>query len=218
MRVLSSLIVLGVALMALPALAQKSTPPVQVTGGLISGTDNGGVRSFFGVPFAAPPVGSLRWRAPQAVVPWQDVKAATTLSAACAPNADWLPNPKSEDCLYLNVWAPEQADQAKAEKLPVIVWVHGGGYYGGTAGQPLFDGGNLARHGVVVVTLNYRLGIFGFFAHPELSAESPDQASGNQGIEDQIAALHWVKANIAAFGGDPGRVAAGQGPVPARHR
>lgn len=200
MRVLSSLIVLGIALMAPPASAQP-TPPVAVTGGLISGTDNGEVRTFFGVPFAAPPIGDLRWRPPQAVVPWDGVKETTTFSPACRQTVAWISNPQSEDCLYLNIWAPEQA-----EKLPVIVWIHGGGYFGGTGVQPLYDGARLTRRGVIVVTINYRLGIFGFLATPELSADSPDHASGNQGIEDQIAALKWVKANIAAFGGDPERV------------
>jgi para-nitrobenzyl esterase len=200
MRVLSSLIGLGFALMAFPAFAEQ-TPPVSVTGGQISGTDNGEVRTFFGVPFAAPPVGDLRWRAPQPVVPWQSVKATTEFSPACRQTVTWISNPQSEDCLYLNIWTPE-----KAEKLPVIVWIHGGGYFGGTGAQPLYDGTRLTKKRVIVVTLNYRLGIFGFFAHPELSAESPDHASGNQGILDQIAALRWVKANIAAFGGDPDRV------------
>jgi para-nitrobenzyl esterase len=183
------------------AQAAQVTDPVKVSGGQIVGTSADGVNTFLGVPFAAPPVGKLRWRAPQAVVPWQGVKAARAFAPACAQTATWVPNPKSEDCLYLNVWTPD-----KARKLPVIVWIHGGGYYGGTAAMPMFDGGTLARRGVIVVTLNYRLGIFGFFAHPELTAESPDKASGNQGIEDQIAALRWVKENIAAFGGDPGRV------------
>ena len=201
MRVLSSLIVLGVALMALPAFAQQATPPVSVTGGAISGTDTGEVRTFFGVPFAAPPVGDLRWRAPQAVVPWQGVKATTAFSPACRQTAAWITNPQSEDCLYLNIWTPK-----KAEKLPVIVWIHGGGYFGGTGAQPIYDGTRLTKRGVIVVTLNYRLGVFGFYASPELSAESPDHASGNQGIDDQIAALRWVKSNIAAFGGDPERV------------
>jgi para-nitrobenzyl esterase len=200
MRVLS-LIVLGVALMALPAFAQKSTPPVSVTGGAISGTDTGEIRTFLGVPFAAPPVGSLRWRAPQAVVPWPGVKSATAFSPACRQTAAWITNPQSEDCLYLNIWAPETA-----EKLPVIVWIHGGGYFGGTGAQPGYDGTRLTKRGVIVVTINYRLGIFGFLATPDLTAESPDHASGNQGIGDQIAALRWVKTNIAAFGGDPERV------------
>ena len=200
MRVLNSLIGLGLALMVAPAYAQP-TPPVSVTGGTISGTDTGEVRTFFGVPFAAPPVGDLRWRAPQAVVPWEGVKDTRAFSPACRQTAVWITNPQSEDCLYLNIWTPE-----KAEKLPVIVWIHGGGYFGGTGAQSLYDGTRLTKRGVIVVTINYRLGIFGFLATPELSAESPEHASGNQGVEDQIAALRWVKANIAAFGGDPDRV------------
>ncbi len=206
MRVLGSLIVLGAALMALPALAQQATPPVSVTGGSISGTDNGEVRTWFGVPFAAPPVGDLRWRSPQAVLPWQDVKETRAFAPACRQTVTWISNPQSEDCLYLNIWAPPNAKKEQAEKLPVIVWIHGGGYFGGTGAQPLYDGTRLTKKGVIVVTLNYRLGIFGFLATPDLSAESPDLASGNQGIEDQIAALAWVKANISAFGGDPERV------------
>lgn len=200
MRVLSSLVCLGLACLAAPVSAQP-TPPLSVTGGQISGSDNGEVRTWFGVPFAAPPVGSLRWRPPQEVVPWQGVKAVTAFSPACRQTVPWISNPQSEDCLYLNIWAPE-----KAEKLPVIVWIHGGGYFGGTGAQALYDGTRLTKKGVIVVTLNYRLGVFGFLATPELTAESPDHASGNQGIEDQIAALAWVKANIAAFGGDPDRV------------
>ena len=183
------------------AHAAQPTAAVKVTGGEIAGTRDGAMRTYLGVPFAAPPVGPLRWRAPQAVLPWQGVRQATSYSAACAQTAVWVTNPKSEDCLYLNIWAP-----GKAAKLPVIVWIHGGGYYGGTAAQAGFDGANLAAHGAIVVTVNYRLGIFGFFAHPDLSAESPDRASGNQGLLDQIAALRWVRANIAAFGGDPDRV------------
>lgn len=183
-----------------PAMA-ATTESVAVTGGAISGASAGGIRTYFGVPFAAPPVGELRWRAPQPVVPWKGTRDARKFGPACAQSATWMTLPKSEDCLTLNVWAPE-----KAAQLPVMVWIHGGGYYGGSAAQPVFDGGGLAKHGVIVVTLNYRLGIFGFFSHPELSKESPVKASGNQGIEDQIAALRWVKANIAAFGGDPGRV------------
>lgn len=181
------------------AYAAEPTAAVKVTGGEIAGTRAGAMRTYLGVPFAAPPVGTLRWRAPQDVVPWKGVRQTNGFSAACAQTAVWVTNAKSEDCLYLNIWAPE-----KANKLPVIVWIHGGGYYGGTAAQGGFDGANLAAHGAIVVTINYRLGIFGFFAHPELSAEG---ASGNQGLLDQIAALRWVKENIAAFGGDPDRVA-----------
>lgn len=191
-------------LMAFSAHAEQPAQPsgtVRVTGGDIVGARAGVLNTFLGIPFAAPPVGNLRWRAPQDVVPWTGVRQARSFAPACAQTVDWVPNPKSEDCLYLNVWAP-----AKAARLPVLVWIHGGGFFGGTAADPLFDGSNLAKRGAVIVTLNYRLGVFGFFAHPELTAESPDKASGNQGIEDQIAALQWVKKNIAAFGGDPGRV------------
>jgi para-nitrobenzyl esterase len=181
--------------------AAESTSPVKVTGGAVVGSQAGALKTYLGIPFAAPPVGNLRWRAPQPVVPWEGVRQARSYSAACVQTAAWITNPKSEDCLYLNIWASE-----KARDLPVIVWIHGGGFYGGTGAQPGYDGSNLAKHGAIVVTINYRLGIFGFFAHPELTAESPDRASGNQGIQDQIAALRWVKDNIASFGGDPGRV------------
>ena len=190
------------AIAAVAADHAEPTATVNVTGGQIAGLREGTMRTYLGVPFAAPPVGALRWRAPQPVAPWQGIRQANSYSAACAQTAVWVTHPKSEDCLYLNIWAPE-----KAAKLPVIVWIHGGGYYGGTAAQGGFAGANLAAHGAIVVTLNYRLGIFGFFAHPELSAESPDHTSGNQGLLDQIAALRWVQDNIAAFGGDPDRVA-----------
>jgi para-nitrobenzyl esterase len=183
------------------ALPVRAEAPVRVTGGQIAGSVTNGIRNFRGVPFAAPPVGALRWRPPQPVVPWRGVRETTAFAPACAQTATWIPNPQSEDCLYLNIWAPQQGG-----KLPVIVWIHGGGLYGGTGAQPLYDGANLARRGVIVVTINYRLGVFGFFSHPQLSAQSPDKTSGNQGIEDQIAALHWVKRNIAAFGGDPERI------------
>lgn len=184
--------------MSIAGLAAQAEPtsPVKIAGGTIVGTHGAAVDTYFGIPYAAPPVGPLRWRAPQPVPAWQGVRPATHFSAACAQTAVWITDPKSEDCLYLNVWAP-----AKADKLPVLVWIHGGGYYGGTGAQPGFDGANLARRGAIVVTINYRLGIFGFFAHPELKDES-----GNQGLRDQIAALQWVQKNIAAFGGDASRV------------
>lgn len=192
------------ALMAAPAalpLAAELSVPVDVTGGAVSGLREGKLDVYLGIPYAAPPVAALRWRAPQPVTPWQGVKPADHFAAACAQTAEWVTHPKSEDCLYLNVWAPRTS-----EKLPVLVWIHGGGYYGGTAAQAGFNGARLARRGAVVVTLNYRLGVFGFFSHPELAAEAPYHASGNQGILDQIAALRWVRDNIAAFGGDPARV------------
>ncbi len=181
--------------------AAQLTSPVKVTGGHIVGSQAGALKTYFGIPFAAPPVGDLRWRAPQPVVPWKGVRQARSFSPACAQTVDWVPDPKSEDCLYLNIWTLE-----KARKLPVIVWIHGGGFFGGTGAGTGSSGANLAKRGAIVVTINYRLGIFGFFAHPELSAESPDRAYANQGILDQIAALRWVKNNIAAFGGDPERV------------
>lgn len=181
--------------------AAEVTRPVKIGGGEITGLHDGTLNTYLGIPYAAPPVGPLRWRAPQPVAPWRGQKEANRFAPACAQTAVWVTHPKSEDCLYLNVWAPESK-----EKLPVLVWLHGGGYYGGTAAQDGFNGANLAKRGAIVVTLNYRLGIFGFFFHPELAAEAPYKASGNQGILDQIAALRWVKDNIAAFGGDPGRV------------
>lgn len=186
---------------AAPGHAEPTTPPIKVSGGEIVGSDDGAVRTWLGVPYAAPPVGDLRWRPPAPVIPWSGIKQTRSFSAACAQTATWVTNPKSEDCLYLNIWAPEQG-----KKLPVIVWIHGGAMDSGTAALPVQNGANLARRGAIVVTLNYRLGIFGFFALPELSNESPGHVSGNQGILDQIAALRWVKNNIAAFGGDPDRV------------
>ncbi|MBW8896982.1 MAG: carboxylesterase family protein [Massilia sp.] len=194
------LIVSLLAVLAVTASAAMAAP-VRVDGGLIAGAEKDGVRTWFGVPYAAPPIGQNRWRAPQGVVPWKGVRETTAFSPACRQTATWIPKPQSEDCLYLNVWAPTTA---KGQKLPVMVWIHGGGYYGGTGSQSNYDGASLTRRGVIVVTINYRLGIFGFFSHPELAAEG--KVDGNQGLLDQVAALKWVKANIAAFGGDPGRV------------
>jgi len=183
------------------AATGASAGPVRVDGGLIAGAEKDGVRTWFGVPYAAPPVGQNRWRAPQAVVPWNGVKETTAFSPACRQTATWIPKPQSEDCLYLNIWAPRAQ---KSRKLPVMVWIHGGGYYGGTGSQSNYDGASLTKRGVIVVTINYRLGIFGFFSHPELAAEG--KVDGNQGLLDQVAALKWVRRNIAAFGGDPDRV------------
>jgi para-nitrobenzyl esterase len=176
-------------------------PVVQVEGGLIAGTQADGVTRFLGVPYAAPPVGDLRWRSPQPPQPWTATRQAREFSPVCRQTVSWVSEPQSEDCLYLNIWAP-----TGARKLPVMVWIHGGGFFGGSGSQGGADGNRLTRKGVIVVTLNYRLGIFGFFSHPELSTESPAKASGNQGLLDQVAALQWVQRNIAAFGGDPGRV------------
>ncbi len=168
--------------------------------------------AFKGIPFAQPPVGDLRWREPAPVKPWTGIRDAGAYSAPCAQiPAGWndqVAARGSEDCLYLNVWTPEWPVRSRRA---VMVWIHGGANMGGSsmgsAGiEPSFDGENLARRGVVVVTINYRLGMFGFFAHPELTAESPRHASGNYGLMDQIAALRWVRENIAKFGGDPASV------------
>lgn len=187
--------------------------PVRVEQGLLTGASGTSpeIQVYRGIPYAAPPVGDLRWKAPQPPAPWQGVREAKEFSNACwqmpyppaaAIYQSKLP-PLSEDCLYLNIWTP--AKSAK-DRLPVMVWIHGGGFTRGTANTRAYDGEALARKGAVIVTINYRLGIFGFFAHPGLSAESGHNASGNYALLDQIAALQWVKKNIAAFGGDPGKV------------
>jgi para-nitrobenzyl esterase len=180
----------------------------QLDSGPISGALEDGVWSYLGIPYAAPPVGELRWREPQAVDPWQEVRPCTSYGPACPqPEADFAGMTgvaeTSEDCLYLNVWTPAQSPE---ERLPVMVWIHGGAFATGAGSLHLYDGHKLAKKGVVLVTINYRLGPFGFMAHPLLSEESPHGVSGNFGLLDQIAALKWVQRNIEAFGGDPGLV------------
>jgi para-nitrobenzyl esterase len=210
----SSVVLLAmVTLTFAPRGVAAAKDPVRLEQGLVSGTvgTSPEVRVYRGIPFAAPPVGDLRWKAPQPPAPWKGVRPATEFSNACwqtpypAAAAIYqakLP-PLSEDCLYLNLWTPAKSDK---DHLPVMVWIHGGGFTRGFGGTSSYDGEVLARKGVLVVTINYRLGIFGFFAHPELSAESKQHASGNYALLDQIAALEWVKKNVAAFGGDPSRV------------
>jgi para-nitrobenzyl esterase len=188
-----------------PAVAQIGT--VSVTGGRIEGVTADGVTSFKGVPFAAAPVGNLRWRVAQPVAPWTGVRKADHFGPECMQASFNRPGAPpvlaSEDCLYLNVWtAAKSAD----EHLPVMVWIYGGSFMGGSGSQPAYDGTHFAQKGVVLVNLNYRLGVFGFLADHELDAESPHHVSGNYGLGDMIAALKWVKANIAQFGGDPARV------------
>ncbi|HVF89421.1 MAG TPA: carboxylesterase/lipase family protein [Blastocatellia bacterium] len=185
---------------------------VKTDAGSISGAELGedrGVRVYKGIPFAAPPVGNLRWKPPQPVKAWTGVRECTAFGAAC-PQIDLLERlygqklgPTSEDCLYLNVWTPSKKS---SDRLPVMVWIHGGSYTMGSGATAAYDGEALARQGVIVVTINYRLGPFGFFAHPELSKESSHGSSGNYGLLDQIASLQWVRRNIASFGGDPSRV------------
>jgi para-nitrobenzyl esterase len=192
--------------------ARASINPIRIDSGLVSGEvvgDTPAVRVYKGIPYAAPPVGERRWKPPQPVTPWEGVRPAVEYGPSC-PQHNTLERlyggrlgPTSEDCLYLNVWTP--AERADA-RLPVMVWIHGGGYTAGSGSSSYYEATALAQKGVVVVTFNYRLGIFGFFAHPLLSKESPEGVSGNYGLLDQIAALHWVKRNIAAFGGDPNRV------------
>ena len=181
--------------------------PIAIDSGQIEGSQLGTTRVFKGIPYAAPPVGPLRWRPPQPAPSWRGVRKAISHSFACPQLESYPPDapqePTSEDCLTLNVWAP--ATQG-AGKLPVMVWIHGGGLISGSGSLPQYAGDQLAARGVVVVTINYRLGVLGFLAHPELNRESPHGGSGNYGLLDQIAALKWVNRNIAAFGGDPDQV------------
>ncbi|KAB7732431.1 carboxylesterase family protein [Rudanella paleaurantiibacter] len=213
MLLLGSLLVVAAALAFRPAL--RDTDPVAITGGRISGTHStqGDVQIFRGIPFAAPPVGNLRWKAPQPVQPWTGVRRCDTfgpspVQGVPAPFGPWsaeylIPKePIGEDCLYLNVWTQRRS----GPKQPVLVWVYGGGFNSGGSGVPIYDGEAMARKGIVFVSFNYRVGSLGFFAHPELTRESGRGASGNYGLMDQVAALRWVNQNIAQFGGDPNNV------------
>jgi para-nitrobenzyl esterase len=184
----------------------------QLDSGPISGILDDSIWTYKGIPYAAPPVGELRWKEPQPVDPWQDVKTCTAFGPACPQSRPALAvlgtelnnvGPQSEDCLYLNVWTPAASPNTN---LPVMVWIHGGGFDAGAASQFMYDGRNLAEKGVVLVSINYRLGAFGFMAHPQLSDESSRGVSGNYGLMDQIASLEWVQRNIDVFGGDPGKV------------
>ncbi len=180
--------------------------PVRLTTGQISGATlpNSDVRVFKGIPFAAPPTGDLRWSAPKPVAHWEGVRKADQFGKMCMQGGGRGGNPNaSEDCLYLNVWT---AAKSASEKRPVMVWIYGGGYTSGSGSQVMYDGEALARKGAVIVTLNYRLGAFGFFSHPDLTKESDLRGAANFGVMDCIAALQWVQKNIAAFGGDPKRV------------
>ncbi|RFP15239.1 carboxylesterase family protein [Duganella sp. BJB488] len=191
----------------LPAWCCAHAALVITADGALAGRREGGLDVYRGVPFALPPVGQWRWRPPQPVPAWRGVRDAGSFAPACMQQGVSMPGETppevSEDCLYLNLWAPPRR---AGRRLPVIVWIHGGGYANGSASMPLYHGDRLARKGVLVVTIAYRLGALGFLAHPALSAESPQHTSGNYGLMDQIAALEWVRRNIAAFGGDPRRV------------
>jgi para-nitrobenzyl esterase len=170
--------------------------------GIVQGTIEDSLRVFKGIPFAAPPIGDLRWKAPQPAAPWDTVLIATKYAPAPYQGGN-PPSGKSEDCLYLNIWTP--AKSAK-EKVPVLVWIYGGGFSFGSTSDPVHNGEHLARKGVVLVSIAYRVGQLGFLAHPELSAESSGNVSGNYGLLDMIAGLQWIQKNIAAFGGDPNKV------------
>jgi para-nitrobenzyl esterase len=188
-----------------PSLAQIQA--AAVTGGKLEGVVANGIASFKGIPFAGPASGENRWRSPQPVKPWTGVKKADKYAPGCVQDPMMIrmfggDTHFSEDCLSLNVWTPAKS---ASEKLPVMVWIYGGAFIGGQTSLPAYDGTRLAEKGVVLVSIAYRVGVFGFFAHPALSNES-GHGSGNYGLEDQIAALQWVKHNIAQFGGDPARV------------
>jgi para-nitrobenzyl esterase len=195
-----------IAALSRPAIA-ASEPIARTEGGLVRGVAEDGIDAYRGIPFAAAPVGELRWRAPQPARRWSGTRNAQHFAASCIQQPprelrEDAVSGFSEDCLYLNVWKPAGTPQ----KLPVMVWIYGGGFNQGSTAIPLYGGEELARHGVVVVSLSYRVGPLGFLAHPALSAESPRHVSGNYGLLDQIAGLKWVVRNISAFGGDPRRV------------
>jgi para-nitrobenzyl esterase len=190
-------------------------PTVQTQNGLVKGVVNEDqtVVSFLGIPYAAPPVGDLRWKEPQPPLPWEGVRDASKFCKSCAqinamtfgPYTDEfvMMDSLSEDCLFLNIWTPAKT---ASDNLAVMVYIHGGGFLGGSGSIVIYDGEELAKKGIIVITINYRVGPLGFLSHSELTAESPYHASGNYGILDQIAALKWIKENISAFGGDPNRV------------
>jgi para-nitrobenzyl esterase len=203
-----------VVLVLLSTLAVSCAPaaapiqdPIKIDSGQISGTTTGDIHIYKGIPFAAPPVGDLRWKPPQPAASWDGVRDCTKFGPApmgyYSSSFPSFSNPPNEDCLYLNVWTPAKTT---GDKLPVMVWIYGGAFWFGEGSNPTYDGVNLANHGVVVVTFNYRVGPLGFIAHPLLSKEDPHNSSGNYGLLDQIAALQWVQKNIANFGGDPSRV------------
>src|SRR5262245_41987590 len=222
----------AVALVAVAVATLSATLPeqVKVENGMVSGVPgiSAGVRAFKGIPYAAPPMGANRWRAPQPAANWSGVRAGNAFGNRCiaggggggrggrgaAPAAPAAPAaaaapapapqpPQAEDCLYINVWT---SATSAADARPVMVWIYGGGFTGGSGSEQRYDGDRLSAKGPVVVTFNYRLGVFGFFTHPELTKESGRNASGNYGMMDALAALNWVKRNISAFGGDPDNV------------
>ena len=202
------LLLLSFVLMPTVYAQTDDEPVVKIANGTLEGTNESGIRTFKGIPFAQPPVGQLRWREPQPVKNWQGVRKADkfgprAMQRAIFGDMNFRSNGMSEDCLYLNVWTPAKSAN---EHLPVLVYFFGGGFVAGDGSEPRYDGESMARQGIVAITVNQRLSVFGFFAHPELTKESPHRSSGNYGLLDHTAALQWVQQNIAAFGGDPKRV------------
>lgn len=198
----------GMLAVPLALFGGSSAPQVKTVSGIVEGKENGAVRAFLGIPYAAPPVGDSRWKPPVPAAKWSGVRKATEFGPHCMQgnvygDMTFRDPGASEDCLSLNVWVPAKPASAK---LPVMVWIYGGGFAAGSTSEARQDGANLAQQGVIVVSMNYRLGVFGFFVHPELAKESGHNAAGNYGLLDQTAALRWVHDNIAAFGGDPGNV------------
>ncbi len=209
MKIFTILTLFTIPLMTVAQLNHENqAPQVKTANGMVEGMDDSGIYVFKGIPFAQPPVGELRWKAPQPVKNWEGVRKADQFG----PRAMQLPifgdmnfrsDGMKEDCLYLNVWTPAKTGE---ERLPVLVYFYGGGLFTGDGSEPRYDGASMARQGIVALTVNYRLNVFGFLSHPELTKESPNKASGNYGFLDQAAALQWVQKNIAAFGGDPDKV------------
>jgi para-nitrobenzyl esterase len=188
--------------LAIGSCTQLEPDQVQTQSGIVQGTVSDSLRIFKGIPFAKPPIGNLRWKAPEPVEAWDGV-IPTTEFAPAAMQPGNPPSGKNEDCLYLNVWTPVMPS---ADKLPVLVWIYGGGFSFGSTSEPVYDGTELAKKGVVFVSIPYRVGQLGFLAHPELSAENPHNVSGNYGLLDMIAGLKWIQQNISAFGGNPDQV------------
>src|ERR1700680_4486151 len=201
MEIRRRLLAVLVTLIPFASFGASSYLQVKIETGTIKGKASGQVNSFLGIPYAAPPVGELRWKPPATAAKWTGIRKSTEFGARCMQGpiySDMVFRDAggSEDCLTLNVWTPAKDDQAK---LPVLVWIHGGGFRAGGSSEPRQDGEVLAKRGVVVVSMNYRLGIFGFLVLSELAAESHRQAAGNYGLLDQVAALEWVRRNIASF-------------------
>ncbi len=197
-----TILITVLAMIAIMSCNSRKPGQVRVEGGLIQGTVEDGLTVYKGIPFAAPPVGDLRWRPPRPADKWVGVQYDTAFAPGPIQGGN-PPSGKSEDCLYLNVWTPAQSPK---DRIPVLVWIYGGGFGAGATSEPNYNGEHLARKGVVLVSIAYRVGQLGFLAHPELSAESPEHVSGNYGLLDMIAGLRWIQDNITAFGGDPDKV------------